>query len=358
MKVIITCLVCIITQNIFAQIPYTDFIQNDTAIQWAAEYDQILNITPKISRYGIRNIIHSKLLKGECIDNYTTNNDGAISTKFCLKDTSTIKEIINSNILPYNFRVNHEALEKKGYAWSEMPEFYNLNIQRNLFHIYNIKQLISYKNGKLSVQNTLISPIFLRKINDPNLKTTFSWYSLYATGFNNSNKKLSKIEKLKCVDLGNTEEKYDFHYSLFDTTVKAKIFTQLNPILSKHIYEDILAKKISAVDILENLIPSEKILEVDNPEIEINEYDKEGNIKGIIKARNEINLDSLYNFTINQHFYYDTTNNVLHSEINFMDVNKRFITTAGLDFGIGLLFRIYFVKPFLYKRRPQKRFLE
>jgi hypothetical protein len=357
MKFIILTLVIFCTQNTFAQLPYTDFVQADTAIQWAAEYDQILNITPKITRFGIRNLMHAKLMRGECIDNYTTNSEGAVKGSFCLKDTGFTKGYINGDLNPYYFKVKYDEMEGKAFAWSEMPGFYALNLKRNNFHIYKVKQIITYKNAALSVQNILVSPIFLKKMNEPDMSNFFSWHALYATSFNNKNAKLSKIEKQKCVDLGNLEEKYDLNYALFDTNTKAKIFTKFNPILSKHIFEDIVAKKITAVDLFDNLIPANKIDEVNNPQIEVNEFDSAGNVTGILKLRNEVNLDSIYNFTINQHFYYDSTNNILHSEINFINVNKRFISPQGLDYGIGFHFRIYFVKPSQYKKRPQKRYL-
>jgi hypothetical protein len=146
MKCIIIFLAIIYSQNTFAQIPYTDFIQADTAIQWAAEYDQILNITPKVARFGIRNIMHAKLMRGECIDNYTTNSEGAVKGSFCLKDTGVTKENLNSNLNPYYFRVKYDEMEGKAFAWSEMPAFYALNLKRNNFHIYKVKQIVSSSN--------------------------------------------------------------------------------------------------------------------------------------------------------------------------------------------------------------------
>lgn len=357
MKIIFACFLLIISQNIFAQIPYTDFIQTDTAIQWAAEYDQILNITPKIRRLGIRNILNRKMINGGCINNYSTNEDGAFKTSFCLKDTVAAKENISNGINPYYYFVKNDELKGKGFAWSEMPCSYELNIKRNKFHIYNVKQIITYSKATMSVQNILVSPLFLKMKNEPNMSNSFNWYSYYSSCFNNTKSKLSKSEKQKCIDLGNKDEKYDFHYALFDSNSKAKIFTSFDPILSKHIYEDILAKKITAVDLFNNYIPAEKIFEVQNPEIEVNEYDKEGKVIKILKLRNQINMDSIYNFSISQHFYFDSVNNILHSEINYVDVNKRAITSEGVDFGIGFYFRVYFIKPSLYKKRPQKRYL-
>ena len=105
-----------------------------------------------------------------------------------------------------------------------------------------MKQLLSYRNSVLSVQNVLVSPIFLRKINETNTPSGFSWKTYYTSCFNPIKNKYSKNEKLKFIDLGIDEEKYDFHYALYDTNTKAKFFTKLNPILSKHIYEDIIAK--------------------------------------------------------------------------------------------------------------------
>ncbi len=357
MKVIITCLVCIITQNIFAQIPYTDFIQNDTAIQWAAEYDQILNITPKISRYGIRNFIHAKLLKGECIDNYTTNNDGTISTKFCLKDT-VLGNFINSSINPYgddyNRTINHNELLAKS---SEIKNNYQDYLLNNKFHIYKVKQILFYENGKLFVNNALVTPLYLKEEIDSSEKR-FAWFSVYTSCFNTNFSSSTQSQKSMFIDLGNAAEKYNLHHNLSDSNPKAKVFTKLNPVFSHHLFKDILSNKITVADEKGKIITAKKVLNYGNPLVEIlGSCDGKGNISKSLFLRNEVNIDSFYNFAISQHFHYDSINNILLSEVNYVDFYKR-IFVQGIDLGEAFHFRIYFIKPSQYKRRPQKRFLE
>jgi hypothetical protein len=357
MKIIITCFAFIFSQNTFAQIPYTDFVQNDTAIQWAAEYDQILNITPKITRYGIRNIIHAKLMRGECVDNYTTNGDGAFKTSFCMKDTGLINVTL-SNINPYgdNYKntINHNILFAKS---SEIKNSYQDYLASNKFHIYKIKQILFYENEKLFVNNVLVTPLYLKEESD-SVENRFVWFNSYSSCFNAKFSLLTPSQKAMFIDLGNGEEKYNLNHNLSDDNPNAKIFTKSNPIFSHHLFEDIFANKITVVDEKGNIILSKKVLNHNNPLVEVSgSCDGTGRRSKPLFFRNEVNIDSFYNFSINQHFYYDSTQNILHSEVNYIEVYKKIITSMGIDLGEAVYYRIYFIKPSQYKKRPQKRFL-
>jgi hypothetical protein len=356
MKVIFILLITTLSQKCFAQIPYTDFIQNDTAIQWAAEYDQILNITPKISKYGIRNILHAKLMKGECTDNYTTNSDGAIKRIFCLKDTGLNNNIFSSNVNPYKAYFYDNKNLSEVCNSSEIANSYLGNLNKNKFQIYKVKQILYYKNNKLFINNALITTLYLNEFSDSN-EFVFSWIPTFTTCFHNKTiAKLTSKQKSRCIDLG---ESYA-NYRILDEEMyesKIKIFTKLNPSFSHHLFQDIFDNKITIVDDKENIIPNKKVFDVNNPLIEVPVYDNDGNLRVTKKMRNEVNIDSFYLFEIKQHFYYDSISNILHSEVNYIDLYKRVVTNQGIDLGNGFHFRIYFIKPSQYKKRPQKRFL-
>ena len=49
--------------NVAAQKQYGDFVQQDDSIQWAAEYTQILNLTPKLAKYSIREQAFKKQMR-------------------------------------------------------------------------------------------------------------------------------------------------------------------------------------------------------------------------------------------------------------------------------------------------------
>jgi hypothetical protein len=357
MKFIIFTLVIFCTQNTFAQLPYTDFVQADTAIQWAAEYDQILNITPKIARFGIRNIMHAKLMKGDCIDNYTTNEDGAFKTSFCLRDTGLNNNIFWSNLNPYKVYFYDNRNLSSVCNSSEIAISYLENLNKNKYQIYKVKQILFYKNNKLFINNTLVTPIYLNQFLDSN-ELQFSWTPSFTGCLNTKNEEvLLREKKLKCIDLG---ESYAM-YKILDHGIEKsglKIFTKLHPILSHHLFQDILDKKITIVDERENRINNNKVFEVNNPPMEIPIYDGgDGRMVKPTIRKNEVNVESFYLFEIKQHFYFDTISNILYSEVNHIDVYKRIITSAGIDLGYGFHFRIYFVKPSQYKKRPQKRYL-
>ncbi len=354
MKVIIISLIFIIPLNSFAQIPYTDFIQTDTAIQWAAEYDQILNITPKITRYGIRNILHSKLMMGECIDNYTTNGDGAFKSSFCLKDTGLKKSTFISDVNPYKAYYYHFS---KICNETEITYSYLQDLVENKFQIYRVKQILYYKNNKLFINNTLVTSLHLNEVNDSN-ELAFSWIPTFTSCFNDMPTEVITTKRKKSfVDLGESFAKYRI---LNDITKESniKIFTKLNPSFSHHLFEDILANKITIVDDKENIIPNRKVFEFNNSPVEVPVFnDEDGRFIKTKKMRNEVNIDSFYLFEIKQHFYYDSINNILQSEVKYIDLYKSVVTNQGLNLGDGFHFRIYFIKPSQYKRRSQKRFL-
>jgi hypothetical protein len=359
MKFFIASFFSTLCLNSLAQIPYTDFIQNDTNIQWAAEYDQILNITPKITRYGIRNIIHEKLKNGACIDNYTTNADGAFKMSFCLKDTGLSNPIFGSNLNPYKAYYYYDRFNNLANICNEteIAPSYLENLNKNKFQIYKVKQIFYYKHNKLFINNALVTPLYLNKFSDSN-ERQFSWIPSFSSCFNDKAvANLSSKQKSKCVDLG---ESYATYRILTDEIQESqiKIFTKLHPSFSHHLFQDIVDEKITIVDQIENKIPNKKVFEVNNPMIEVPVYDDDGNVNKTIKMRNEVNIDSFYLFEIKQHFYFDSAKNILHTEVNYIDLYKRIVTNQGIDFGNAFHFRIYFINPKLYKKRPQKRYLD
>ena len=99
-----------------------------------------------------------------------------------------------------------------------------------------------------------------------------------------------------------------------------------------------------------------KIQEVKNPAIEVPIFDSSENQNGTKLMFNEINTDSFYYFKVTQDVYLDTVKKVLLSEVKYLDVCKNVVTDFGLYLGIGEYFRIYFVKPSLYKKPKTNRY--
>jgi hypothetical protein len=139
----------------------------------------------------------------------------------------------------------------------------------------------------------------------------------------------------------------------------AKVFTLKNPVFSHHLFEDLLKGRITAVDINNyNIIPAKKTMGYGSASVQVADYDSLGDITGYKTVQPEVNIDSFYKYSINQHFYFDNVNNILYSQVNYMDVYKKIYTSQGVYLGEAPLFRVYFVRPALYKKPEVKHFLD
>jgi len=359
MKYFAVVLFVLIAQHSFSQISYTDFIQKDNKIEWAAEYDQILNITPKVKKFRINSFLFRELAKSGCIDSYKQNGDELTKSRFCIADTAMVTDSITSSVNPY-----HEYVYSLDYPADFITNEINAAIAGNgktKFDILKIKQILIYKAGMLRITNVLVSPLTVSRVmlsDDSGTKDKLVWKQYFSGLINDSNHILPPAEKAKCIDYGNSDAMYNFMHSWSDDNLPSKILTLKNPGFSHHLYQAILDGKITAADDKLNIIPANKFLRYNSgPPIRVPQFDDEGNEKGYITMYNEFNVDSVYKFIINQHFYLDTVKKVLYSEVNYITAVKRIVTSVGLDLGDAEFFRVYFVKPALYRKPAEKRFI-
>ncbi len=351
MRTSLTVLFCLIFIGTYSQIPYLGFVQTDKKIQWAAEYSQVLNITPDIRALGIKQLMLHQLKKKGYIKEYEIVGGYILSNnikKLHPHDLSTpleinpFKQYLSSSIYDDSSFINKE---KKCDCESE--------ISQNNFDIYNLDQLLFYKDSKLFVKNVLVTPLCLNYITEKE----FTWNACISTCYDN-NRTSKASPKKRWIDYGNSEQTYNLMYDPVNARASSRILSVRNPQLARHLLEDIMDKKITAVDDSFNIIPGSKILQYKNDPVTIPVYDSTGEISAYQTVYNEINVDSFYEFGINQHFYLDTINNVLHSEVNYIDVYRKVITSMGVYLGKTKFFRIYFIKPSLYVKPKMKRFLE
>jgi hypothetical protein len=358
MKYCLVLVISLFSITSFCQNSYLDFIQSDNNIQWAAEYSQVFEITPKIRKYGIKQVLLKQMGKYGCIDSYYIESEEIVKKIFCKTDSLFGTSLFTSNANPYKSYLNNLNID------SEIPFIANekkcdcsSNYQDHKLDIYKLLQVTYYKNSKLYIKNILVTPLCLQKIIDSAKGREFVWETCFSSCFNTSDNSLIPQQKKRCIDLGSYEQAYDFNYDIKKQNADAKVFTLKNPVFFRHLYEDILGKKITVADENNNMIPSGKVLEYRNPAIEIPVYDSNGNVITTKKIFPEINPDSFYEFSINQHFYFDTSRKILHSEINYIDVYRNVVTSTGIELGKTIYFRIYFINPALYKKPKVSRFL-
>src|SRR5258705_8904617 len=78
---------------------YTIFIQQDTAIQWAAECDKLVNLSPKVQAYSLKKWYSDKL-KNNSVTAYHLDND-------------------RDNVIPY--QLSMPALQKQNWLKGLTP---------------------------------------------------------------------------------------------------------------------------------------------------------------------------------------------------------------------------------------------
>ncbi|HMG82219.1 MAG TPA: hypothetical protein VK559_04220 [Ferruginibacter sp.] len=346
-----------------SQPSYADFLQKDAKIQWAAEYDQLIEITPLVKKFGITEILSKQIQKNGAVVNYHIENGTLTrSTSFTV---DSFRSDINYSFgyAPYNkyFLQSNAVYDTSPFIENEKKCACDGSLHKNKFDIYKIKQLIYYKNAKLYVKNILVTPVCLKRVIDSqdSIIPQFVWQSAYSSCYNNGQHgALTAAVKSKCIDLGNSEAVYDLSYDINDTTNTANILTKGNPGFSHHLYQDITDGKVTAVDPMNySVISSKSILQYGVPDMEVPVFDSVGVQIGMDTVHQEVNLDSFYLFNINQHFYFDTANNILYSTVNYINVYKRIITSQGVYLGTMVFYRVYFVDPKLYKKPVIKTFL-
>jgi hypothetical protein len=362
MKYHFAFLFCLVSISIFAQTSYQDFIQQDDSIQWAAEYNPLMAITPKVKKFRIREILFQQQIRNGFINNYRISNDSIIKFKFYKGDNSLAKNSI----------ITLENIYQTQYEWGAYLDDYNPfindekkcscnnNTSSNRIDVYKLKQILYYQNSNLYIKNILVTPLCLKEITG---WQQFIWQSSFSSCYNNSNNRLITKQKKGYVDLGNSVQVYNplyFGDSSYDPRIvntATNIFGFGNPALASNLFEDIFDNKITAVDDSNNIISPEKILQYKNPPLEIPTYDTAGNLSGSKMIQPELNVDSFYRYKIYQHFYFDTANDILYSEVNYIDLLRYEFDSIENSFRDAVYCRIYFIKPSLYKKAIRHRFL-
>ena len=86
-------------------------------------------------------------------------------------------------------------------------------------------------------------------------------------------------------------------------------------------------------------------------EVDVPQYDENGNLTGSKKMRNEVNLDSFYKFRIKEEVIFDKESSRLFWRILGIAPVKNVITTMGVNLGETELFWVYYpdMRPVLAK---------
>ncbi|HUR67084.1 MAG TPA: hypothetical protein VMZ03_12110 [Chitinophagaceae bacterium] len=225
-------------------------IRNVVEIQWSAEANKVLNLTPKNSVYSLKKWYLEKLKKGT-VTAYETSDGNNRITSYELSLPKLEKQdwLKGLSVTPSptqhpqewyfvdDTKTGYESMKYRGGVLKFSADPCCGCDEADAFRS---KQLLSYKNGKFSIYNIYISPLCARPTNAP----PFEWYPLCDVAYNdNRERKFPGLSK-DVVLLNSNEIDYDFENpSVFDSVLTAN-----RTDIGSLIYQDILKGNLKPVE--------------------------------------------------------------------------------------------------------------
>lgn len=335
----------------FAQtaLSYTAFIQQDTAIQWSAESDKVINLSPKVQAYSLKKWYLDKIRKGEATA-YKMKNSGDVDSAYqlsmpeletqdWLKGLSIEippyknpkewyfydKNIPNENYGRYKYRVGDQKFSADSCCGCDDAD------------AFRTKQILNYKNGKFNIYNIFISPLCARQTGT----VPMGWYPLCNVAYNDkADRKFPGVGK--DVVLLNTDI-IDYEFNREYPSASDSVLTGYRTDIGSLVYQDILKGIIKPVEIVNGkLIPAKKFLNWNMPVDTISAYNDNGEVTGYRTVQQERKISDLTHLLIKQDLYFDFKNEKLYSHIKWIELIEEIHTSSGHTLGYRPFCRIYY----------------
>ncbi len=313
---------------------YTIHIQQDTAIQWAAESDKVINLSPKINEYSLKKWYLDKLKNGSI--NAYKKNEGSSSISSYTLSMSGLKtqdwlKGLSIEIPPYKNPKEWYFFDKN--ISKENYERYKYRVGGDKFSTdtccgcddadaFRTKQILNYKNGKFSIYNVFISPLCARQLtfavtSAGNSGTIpIGWFPLCNVAYNDkADRKFPGLSK-EVVLLNTDEVDYEFsreYPSLFDS-----VLTIHHTDIGSLIYQDVLKGRIKAIDIETNKpITANKFLtwQITADTMAVYDINDPSKITAYSVVQAERSSNEFSRLRIKQDIYFDFKNERLYSVI-------------------------------------------
>ena len=229
-------------------------IQHDTAIQWAAECDKIINLSPKINEYSLKKWYLDKLIKS------TVNAYTAIGSKLVSSYSLSLPGLEKQDWLKgLNVELPQYRNPKEWYFadnTKSKDDYERVKYRGGVLNFsadsccgcdeadaFRVKQILNYKHGRFSIYNVFISPLCARQT----ATAPFDWYPLCNVAYNDN------IERKfpgpsKDVVLLNTNE-VDYNFDPKSPLADDSVLTVNGTDIGSLIYQDILKGNLKPVDI-------------------------------------------------------------------------------------------------------------
>lgn len=346
---LVFCFVVIFLQSLklFSQetIPYGDFIEKDTAIKWAAESDQIFDLTPKTSRFSIKNRLINKLNnEGLFVYIIDTNNRTVakeLATKINYKTFQSsfdiTKDIFSREICHYDYLPLNSIKELK----DDVSDSKKLQSKIDFF---TVKQILYYKNGKINISNVLICPTLFEKHNKEEYLLNGKF--LFNACFNNSSDENISTNNLQYI--GNFNVEYKFNYKTEFRENNTQIITLREAELINPIMDDFQARMFDVIDIKTNTkVPRGKFLSYNMPMDTVDVTEPESNHRFYEVRQSSIMTEHLNTFKINQDIFWDSVQLKLISKVNEVVIKAPYLDRKYHQGLYTPLYKIVYKKPFI-----------
>lgn len=303
---------------------YTVPIQHDTAIQWAAACDKVINLSPKISEYSLKKWYLNKLKQGTVTAYRENTGSNSVSPYDLSMPGLQIPGWLKGLAIELSPTKHPQEWyfvdNTKGKDDHERGRYRagNLNLAADSCcgcdeaDAFRAKQVLSYKNGKFSIYNVFISPLCVR----PTAVPPSDWYPLCNVAYNdNAERKFPGLSK-EVVLLNTNEIDYDFNAekpSSFDS-----VLTVYRTDIGSLIYQDVLKGRLRPIGVETGQpIPVKKFLTWQMPADTMAVYDVNdpSKILGYKVVQAERSSREFSRMRIKQDLYFDFTNERLYAVI-------------------------------------------
>jgi hypothetical protein len=315
---------------------YSIPIQHDTAIQWSAECDKVINVSPKVNEYSLKKWYMEKIKNGS-VTAYRKKEGSSFVSSYELSipqlETQDWLKGLSIEISPIRSKPEWHFVDKAlsgaeryKYRGGELNFAADSCCGCDNADAFRAKQILNYKNGKFSVYNVFISPLCARKTG----KALLDWYPLCNVAYNdNMERKFPGLSK--DVVLLNTNE-VDYSFDRKNPSVFDSVLTVYRTDIGSLVYQDILKGKLKAIDIeTGKVIPAKKLMTIGMsadtiPVYDVNDVSKVTAFKVVQEERSSTDFCRI---RIKQDLYFDFKNEILYSVIKSVTILQVFYMPDG-----------------------------
>jgi hypothetical protein len=305
---------------------YTDHIFNNPSVKWAAEYESLVNLTPKTNTISLKKY-YLRLVQKSAVKTYRFDENGnPVTGRLILPGLATPEWLKDYYVSPsdnmaywaFGYRKDHSGIRV-------LPELSGDSCcgcdQSDAFRV---KQLLVYKDSRLLIQNVVLSPLCVRK-KDEHLA---NWYPLGNFAYNTTTVRSAGAKYLTTSDVL-------YHINPRDSITDFKMVSEGNPDLAADLFEELRTGKLAAYDVETNVrIPYKKLLTWQMPSDTVVVYDVNGEPAGEQIVQKEIQPSDFGWIKVKQQWYFDFTSEKLYAEVASITLMQKIFSGSGSYIGM------------------------